>query len=161
MSPARMAAKTSTGSSSSAGTRRGGVTGVHGGRWRSGRSRSAICEQAGQVEHAADLVGVVLGQPDPVEQQAPGRGRHAPLDLEPDGLAEAPPAELLLDRHEQVVGLVLLDREVGVAGHPEEVGLDDLEPGEQDVEVVGDDLVEQDERRRVDAPSAGAGPAAP
>ena len=27
---------------------------------------------------------------------------------------------------QQVVGLVLLDREVGVAGDPEQVGLDDL-----------------------------------
>ena len=53
-------------------------------------------------------------------------GRHRALDLEADRLAEPAAAELLLDRHQQVVRLVLLDREVGVAGHPEEVVLEDL-----------------------------------
>ena len=52
--------------------------------------------------------------------------RHRPLDLEPDGRAEPPPAELLLDGQQEVVRLVLLDREVGVAGDPEEVVLLDL-----------------------------------
>ena len=41
------------------------------------------------------------------------------LDLEPHDLAEAPAAELLLDRLQQVVGLVG-DVVVGVAGDPEE-----------------------------------------
>ena len=53
-------------------------------------------------------------------------GRHRALDLEPHRLAEAAPAELLLDGQEQVVRLVLLDRQVGVAGHPEQVRLEDL-----------------------------------
>ena len=59
-------------------------------------------------------------------QQRPRGRRHRALDLEPDGLAEAAPAQLLLDRQQQVVRLVLLDREVGVAGDPEEVVLHDL-----------------------------------
>ena len=79
---------------------------------------------------------------------------HRPLDLEADRLAEAPPSELLLDRHQQVVGLVLLDREVRVARHPEEVVLDDLHPGEQRVEVGLDDLVDQDEPARLDLDEA-------
>ena len=82
--------------------------------------------QAGEVEHPADLVAVLLVQSDPIEQDLPGRRRHAPLDLEPDGLTEATPTKLLLDRQEQVAGLVLLDRQVGVAGDPEEVGVGDL-----------------------------------
>ena len=66
-------------------------------------------------------------------------------DLEPHDLAEAPAAELVLDRLEQVVGLVV-DLEVGVARDPEQVVADDLQPGEQRVEVLGDDLLERDER---------------
>ena len=132
MSPARIAAKTSAGSSSSGGTRRGGVTGVQGAGSEVGPVELGELAQAGQVEHPADLVAVGLAR---------GRGRaaagarvvrrHRPLDLEPDGLAEASAAELLLDRQQQVVRLVLLDREVGVAGDPEEVVLLDLHAAEQ------------------------------
>ena len=89
------------------------------------------------------------------------RGRHRALDLEADRLAEAPPAELLLDRQEQVVGLVLLDREVGVAGDPEEVRLEDLHAAEQEVEVGLDDLVDQHERRAARPRRGGAGSGAP
>ena len=111
-------------------------------------------EQPGQVEHPADLVAVVLAEAEAAQQQRLRRVRHRPLDLEPDRLAEAPAAELLLDRQEQVVGLVLLDREVGVARDPEEVVLLDLHPGEQRVEVGLDDLVDQDEARRLDLEQA-------
>ena len=155
MSPARIAANTSAGSSSSGGTRRGGVTGAHGATLRSGRSRSMSWPKPGQVEHPADLVGVVLAQPEAVEQEAPCRRRHRPLDLEPDGFAEAPPPQLLLDRHEQVVGLVLLDREIGVAGHPEEVVIEDLHAEEQGIEVGLDHLVDEHEPRRLDHDQAG------
>ena len=87
--------------------------------------------QAGQVEHALDLVGVVLAQAEAAQEDRWRVGRHGPLDLQADRLAEPPPSELLLDRHEEVVGLVFLDREVGVAGHPEEVVLEDLHAAEK------------------------------
>ena len=44
-SPARIAAKMSTGSSSSGGMSRGGTTGAYGGSLRSGRSSPAICHR--------------------------------------------------------------------------------------------------------------------
>ena len=106
--------------------------------------------QPGQVEHPADLVAVVLAQPEAVEQDAPCRRRHRSLDLEPDRFAETPPPQLLLDRHEQVVGLVLLDREVGVARHPEEVVIEDLHAEEQGIQVGLDHLVDEHEPRRLD-----------
>ena len=83
--------------------------------------------------------------PRPREQELARRLGHRSLDLEPDRLAEAPPAELLLDREEEIVGLVLVELEVRVAGDPEEVVLEDLHAGEQEVEVRLDDLVEQHE----------------
>ena len=46
-------------------------------------------------------------------------------DLEPHGLAEPAPVELELDGGQEVLGVVLVDREVGVAGHPEDVVLGD------------------------------------
>ena len=106
--------------------------------------------EARQVEHAPDLVAVVLAEADAPQQDLAGRRWHRPLDLEADGLAESPPAKLLLDRHEEIVGLVLLEREVGVARHPEQVVLEDIHPREQHVEVRLDDLVDQDEVIRLD-----------
>ncbi len=46
---------------------------------------------------------------------------HGCVDLEPHRPAEAAPAQLDLDGGEEVVGLLLLEREVGVAGDPEGV----------------------------------------
>ena len=117
--------------------------------------------QPGQVEHPADLVAVVLAETEAAQQQGARRGRHRPLDLEPDGRAEPTAPELLLDRQQQVVRLVLLDREVGVAGDPEEVVLHDLHAREQGVEVGLDDLVDEDEPRRLDLERGAAGSAAP
>ena len=85
----------------------------------------------------------------------PRRGRHRALDLEADRLAEAAPAKLLLDGQEEVVRLVLLDRQVGVASDPEQVRLEDLHAAEQEVEVGLDDLVEQHEGQRRDLDEAG------
>ena len=102
-----------------------------------------------------DVVAIGLAETEPAQQEVAGVGRHRPLDLEPDGLAEPPPAKLFLDREQKVVGLVLLDREVGVAGHPEEVVLLDLHAREQRVEVGLDDLVDEDEAMRLDLHEAG------
>ena len=72
---------------------------------------------------ASTIVDVVLGR---------GRARatsmsrrsaeHAGRDLEAHRPPEAAPAQLELDRGQQVVGLVLLERQVGVPGHPERRG---------------------------------------
>ena len=67
------------------------------------------------------------------------------VDLEPHGPAEPPAAQLDLDRREQVVGLLLLEGEVGVAGDPERVCCSTSMPGEELVEVGGDDLLERHE----------------
>ena len=66
------------------------------------------------------------------------------LDLDAHDLAEAPAPQLVLDRLEQVVGLVG-DREVGVAGDAEDRGVDDLHAREELVEVLGDQLLERHE----------------
>ena len=75
--------------------------------------------------------------------------RHRVTDLEPDRPPEATTTELDLDRGEQVVGLVLLEREVGVAGDPERRDLADLHAGDELVQVSGDDLLEGDEHQLV------------
>ena len=64
------------------------------------------------------------------------------LDLEAERLAEAAAAQLHLDGHQQVVGLVLLEGQVGVAGDPERMVVADRHAGEEGSEVGRDDLLE-------------------
>ena len=70
---------------------------------------------------------------------------HVLLDLEPHRRAEAAPGQLALERREEVLGVVLLDLEVLVAGHPEGEVLAHLHPREEVVEVGRDDVLERDE----------------
>ena len=112
--------------------------------------------QRREVEHARDLEAVLVADARAVDQDPPGDLGHRPLDLEPDRLAEPPAPDLLLDGLEQVVRLVLLDRDVRVAGDPEQVGLEDLHAPEQLVEVRLDDLVEEHEPVRA-RPRTGGG----
>jgi hypothetical protein len=96
-------------------------------------------EQAGDVEHVLVLdhqrAGDLLAD----------RRAHVRAHLDPHDVAEAAPAQLVLDRLEQVVGLVG-DREVGVARDAEDVVVDDLHAREQRVQVLGDQVLERDER---------------
>ena len=158
-SPARICANRSTGSSSSCGVSRGGMTGCVRRRLEVRAVEVDELPQGGEVEHPGDLVHVVVEHADALAQDPPGHLRHRPLDLEPDRLAEAAAPDLLLDREQEVVRLVLLDRDVGVAGDAEQVGLEDLHAPEQLVEVRLDDLVEEHEPAGLDLRTGGAGAA--
>jgi hypothetical protein len=63
----------------------------------------------------------------------------------PHRRAEPASGQLTLQRREQVLGVVLLDLEVLVAGDPEGEVLTDLHAGEQVVQVGGDDVLERHE----------------
>jgi hypothetical protein len=109
--------------------------------------------QIAQVEQPLDVVHLYLVDPEPFDQPRAHRRVHAGADLEPHDLAEAPAPKLVLDRLEEVVGLVG-HLEVGVARDPEHVVAEDVHPGEQGVQVTGDDLLERDQRvgRDLDEP---------
>jgi hypothetical protein len=78
-------------------------------------------------------------------EQLPDPLRHLCVDLEAHRVPETALAETFLDRGQQIVGLVLLDFEVGVPRHAESVGLGDLEPGKKDRQVGQDELLEPQE----------------
>ena len=101
--------------------------------------------QPAQVERRAHPEHAVGADLELGRQQVGQVLAHVGLDLEPEGLAEAAAAQLHLDRDEQVVRLVLFEREVGVAGDPEGVVVPDGHPGEQRVQVGRDDLLQRDE----------------
>ena len=71
----------------------------------------------------------------------------ARADLDAHDLAEAAAAQLVLDRLQQVGGVVG-DLEVGVAGHAEDVVVGDLHAREQRVEVVRDHVLQRHQQRR-------------
>ena len=103
--------------------------------------------QIAEIEQPLDVVDLDLVDAEPVEQPDAQRRVHACANLEPHDLAEAPPAQLGLDRLQQIVGLVG-DLEVGVAGDAEQVVADDVHAREQRVEMLGDHVLERDERVR-------------
>ena len=82
------------------------------------------------------------------------RIRHCLVYFEPDRLAEPSAPQLCLQGQHQVVGLVLLQFQVRVARHPEEVSLQDRHAGEEHIQVGGDDLFKQNEPARPDLQEA-------
>ena len=74
--------------------------------------------EVAEVDQPVDVVDLAVFEPQRADQLLAQLRVHPGGDLEPHDLAEAAAAELVLDRLQQVVGLVG-DREVGVAGDPE------------------------------------------
>ena len=100
--------------------------------------------QVGEVERALDLVHLVLRHLEAGDQPGAHRARRGGRHLEPNGVAEAPAAELRLDGLEQVVGVVG-ELEVGVARDPEDGALGDVHAGEQHGQEVADHGLERHE----------------
>ena len=98
--------------------------------------------EAGQVERGGDPEDAVAADLELGGEEVDEVVAHVGADLEAEGLAEAAAAQLHLDGDEEVVGLVLLEGQVGVAGDPEGVVGADRHAGEEAVEVGRDDLLE-------------------
>ncbi len=112
--------------------------------------------QEAEVDRAAEAVHVGRVDLELAHEQVEHLVAHALGDLEAHGLVEAPPAQLHLQRLEQVLGLLVLQRQVGVAGDPERRRLLDHHPGEQRVELGDDQLLDRQEARsRRPRPAAG------
>ena len=84
--------------------------------------RAEQAHQAEQVDRSVDLENVFLGELDVVEEDLEEGIVDPLLNLEADGRTPAQIAQLLLDRLEQVLGFLLVDIEVAVAGDAEGFG---------------------------------------
>ena len=82
-------------------------------------SRDAERPEIGEVQRAVEQVDVVCLEPQRLAQKHDDLDGRVVRDLQPDRAAALAPPQLLLDRLEQIVGLVLVDREVEVARHAE------------------------------------------
>ena len=98
--------------------------------------------RARQVERGRQAVDLGGGHPELTDEEVEDVRVHDVLDLEADGRAEPPTGQLSLERGEEVLGVVLLDLEVLVAGDPEGEVLAHLHAREQVVEVGRDDVLE-------------------
>ena len=101
-------------------------------------------EQAGQVQRPGQRVHLGVLHLQLVDEQVEHPRGDRLLDLQPHRRAEAAPHELLLQRLEQVLRVVLLDLQVLVAGDPEHVVVEHLHAGEQLLQVRGDDVLQGD-----------------
>ena len=101
--------------------------------------------QRAHVEQAVDGVDFLLGDPQQADQLVAQRRRAVGAELDAHDLPEAAAAQLVLDRLQQVGGIVG-DLQVGVAGDAEEVVVDDLHPREKRAQVVGDHFLQRHER---------------
>ncbi len=99
-----------------------------------------------QVEQSLHPVDVLPFQLQLADHQVEVAAWEVRVDLE-TGRATLPaaPAELGLDRREEVFGLALDEVEVGIPGDPEGVGVDDLHAREERLHVEGDQLLEGEE----------------
>ena len=100
----------------------------------------------GEIDGTADAIQVVVGQLELPEQELRELVGTALGDLEPDRLAEMALRQLAFQRLPQVLHLLLVEPEVGVARHAELRVADDLAPAEQLVQMRVDDARQQDER---------------
>ena len=107
-------------------------------------------EEAAQVERRRQAVDLAVADLKLAGEHVEDLGVDVLLDLEPDRRTEAAPGQLLLERREEVLGVVLLDLEVLVAGDAEGEVLLDEHAGEELVEVGGDDVLERHEALALD-----------
>ena len=103
-------------------------------------------EQPAQVQRTGDVEDFLLADVQLADQQLEHLRIDVVLDLEPHRrTADLAPQQLLLQGEQQVLGVVLLDLDVFVAGDPEDVVLHDLHAAEQLVEMLGDHVLERDD----------------
>ena len=113
-----------TSSSSSSWLSRRWVTGTKSGYFSSGRSTSYTANSPLRSTGAAWANTSSSVELQLVTDQLQRLGRDVVLDLEADRLAEPTTTQLHLDRGEQVVGLLVLDGQVRVAGDAERDAVD-------------------------------------
>ena len=120
---------------------RPGVIGGHARSLRSGRSRPWSCQRKSRLIGPRQPIHVVGMQVELAHEQLEHLIAHRVGDFEAHGAVEPAAAQLHLNGLEEVVGLLLLDREIGVASHAERRRLADHHPRKQAVEVGHDELL--------------------
>ncbi|MDQ0775695.1 hypothetical protein QF026_004161 [Streptomyces aurantiacus] len=109
-----------------------------------GPVEGADAEETGEVQGARQRVHLGLGDLQLPYQQVEYVPVDGLLDLQAHRRSEAAPHQLLLQGLEKVLGVVLLDLQILVAGDTERVVLQDLHAGEELLQVGRDDVLDGD-----------------
>src|SRR5205823_9059346 len=72
------------------------------------------------------------------------------FELEPDHFAPLATPQLALHRLQEILNVVFLDGEIGVANHAKRGRLAQLQPGKESFRVRRDHVLEKNEARRLD-----------
>ena len=99
-----------------------------------------------QVHRPFDAIEVRLAQPELLQQELHHAERGVVGHFEPHGVAEVAMQQLSLQRGVQVLDLLLVDEEVGVARDAELVAADDIHAGEELADMGVQYRGEKDER---------------
>ena len=99
-----------------------------------------------EIDGAADAIQVVVGQLELPQEELRELVGTTVGDLEPDGLAEVTLRQLAFQRLPEVLHLLLVEPEVGVARHAELRVADDVAAAEELVQMRVDDARQQHER---------------
>ncbi len=126
------------------------VTGGHGSSLRSGRSSSSSCHRKLRSSGARWKVTSSIVSSSSRNEQFEHFRADVVRHFEADRLVESPASELHLDSFEEIVGLLLLERQVGVATDPERRPVFDDHAHEEPVELRGDQLLDREVSARTD-----------
>ena len=119
---------------------------------REGRVLQLGPVNAGQLRPVAEAQSIVrsehhiVGDLEVLDEDVQDTSGNVGFDVQQRDGAAAELLEAAVDALEQIVGLVFLDLEVGVADDPEEVRTLDLRAGEELVDVGADHVLEKHER---------------
>src|SRR5690554_2952697 len=96
----------------------------------------------GMVDKPLALVNVVLPQRQLAGQKLARSLGHGMLYLQPDDGGETTLAQLVGDQLDEIIGLLLIATDIGIARDLKGVRMYDLHPAEELVQVVGNYLLE-------------------
>ena len=108
---------------------------------RSGRSVTATPRSPAEIDGDVEEEHAVGGNADLIDQHVQQVGRDGGRHLQPHRLSEPPPVELELHRR-QPVAVLVVDGQIGVAGHPEGMVVGDVHGREQSGEMGGNELLD-------------------
>ena len=100
--------------------------------------------QPHKIERPVDAVNVLFLKVEDIQQTLDGLWRTIFLDFEPDSGAALHLAQLGLDGMKKILRLLLVDVEVAVPRHPEQVSSLDAHSVKQAFDVMQDDVAEKD-----------------
>ena len=108
-----------------------GHPGMEGGFLQAGAIDAVQRDHFGKGQRAFDLVDLKGLEPQPLDEERAEFHRHAVGKFQPDHVAEPALIHQILDCLEQIIGLVLLDFHIRIAGDAEQSGSEHLMTGEQ------------------------------